>query len=445
MERDIAKDLLSWKLRQTRLPLLVRGARQVGKSYIIENFARTHFEQVLTINFELQPELIVCFDSLEPREILNNLSLLTRQKIEPGKSLLFLDEIQDCPNAIRAMRYFKEKLPQLHVIGAGSLLEFTLNNKDFRMPVGRVESLYLKPLSFAEYLTATGYQDLREYLAKITLNSTIPDPLHQQLLKLTREYMILGGMPAVLQTWLTSRDIHQCQIMQTSLLNTYRQDFGKYATLNEHKYLQRLFEKIPGLIAEHFKYTKVDPDMRSREIKTALSMLRDAGVISPVYATTASGIPLISLINEKKFKLLFLDIGLIMRATKLDAELLSETETLLINRGKIAEQFVGQELLAYADRHDTADLYFWSREQRSSMAEVDFITAFNAHIIPIEVKAGTTGQLKSLKIFMHEKNINIGVRISQLPLSLDGNILSLPIYMISQLARLVKKGAGLEI
>jgi hypothetical protein len=180
MRRALEKDLLEWKSRSTRLPLLLRGARQVGKTYLVEQFAREHFPQAVTINFELQPELASCFDSLEPAEILNSLTLLHRQKITPGDTLLFLDEIQECPNAIRALRYFKEKLPELHVIAAGSLLEFTLNDPGFRMPVGRVESLYLYPLSFKEFLLAMGYQDLHDYLEQVAFSevhvshSTVP-------------------------------------------------------------------------------------------------------------------------------------------------------------------------------------------------------------------------------------------------------------------------------
>jgi hypothetical protein len=437
MRRALEKDLLEWKSRSTRLPLLLRGARQVGKTYLVEQFAREHFPQAVTINFELQPELASCFDSLEPAEILNSLTLLHRQKITPGDTLLFLDEIQECPNAIRALRYFKEKLPELHVIAAGSLLEFTLNDPGFRMPVGRVESLYLYPLSFKEFLLAMGYQDLHDYLEQVAFKTIIPDAVHQHLLKLVREYMVLGGMPAVLQAYLTSQNMHDCQLLQAALLNTYRNDFGKYAGRTNHKYLQRLFEKAPGLVAEHFKYAKVDPDMRSRDIKTAFEALRYAGLIYPVYATTAAGLPLISLVNEKKFKLLFLDIGLLNKTRGAAAELLLDKENILMHQGALAEQFVGQELIAYASAYEEANLYFWHREKRSSQAEVDYITTYGASIVPIEVKAGTTGRLKSLNLFMQERNIVRGVRISQSPLQLEKNILSLPLYMMGELKRLV--------
>ncbi|OGO91356.1 MAG: hypothetical protein A3F41_00540 [Coxiella sp. RIFCSPHIGHO2_12_FULL_44_14] len=438
MQRDIEQDLLRWKQQAHRLPLLLRGARQVGKSYVVEKFGQQHFSNVVTVNFELQPELIPCFDDLNPQHILSQLKLLLREKIDTDNTLLFLDEIQECPNAIRALRYFKEKLPALPVIGAGSLLEFTVNDANFRMPVGRVQSLYLKPLSFKEYLSALGYHELRQFLETVTITAMIANPIHQQLIRLLHEYTILGGMPAVLDNYLKSRDLSLCQDIQTTLLNTYRNDFGKYAKTTDHKYLQRLFEKAPGLVAEHFKYVKVDPDMRARDIKSALEMLQNAGLTYSVYSTAASGIPLISVINEKKFKLLFLDIGLVTRASKLATALLFKEDILLLNRGMLAEQFVGQELLAYSTRFEEAKLYFWCREKHSSMAEVDYVTNIDSDIIPLEVKAGTVTRLKSLKIFMEEKNSRLGVRISQLPLNLEDNILSLPLYMIGELERLVR-------
>lgn len=438
MNRDLEQALQQWKTKKHPMPLLLRGARQVGKTYLVEKFGQAHFDQVLTINFELQPEMIRCFESLEPQDILNTLFLLTKKKVEPQKTLLFLDEIQDCPNAIRALRYFKEKLPEQHVIGAGSLLEFTLNNADFRMPVGRVESLYLKPLSFKEYLSGSGRQELRHWIEHVDIHTTVTPVIHDKLLKLVKEYMILGGMPSVVKMYIDTQDLNECQLIQTGLLSNYRQDFGKYAKKSDHRYLQRLFEKIPGLIGENFKYTKVDPDMKSRDIKEALYLLQNAGLIYPVYSTSGSGIPLASVINEKKFKVLFLDIGLVTRASQLGIEILFNQDILFVNRGMLAEQWVGQEILAYAVPYEESSLYFWSREKRSSMAEVDFIITVDANIIPIEVKAGATGRLKSLKLFMEEKNSILGVRVSQQSLSYTDKILSVPFYMVGEIPRLVK-------
>jgi predicted AAA+ superfamily ATPase len=232
-------------------------------------------------------------------------------------------------------------------------------------------------------------------------------------------------------------DINLCRLQQATLLSNYRQDFGKYAKHTLLPHLQRVFEKAPGLIGSHFKYAKVDQETRSTLIKSALLLLQKAGLIYPIYSTTASGLPLITLSNEKKFKILFLDVGLMSYASQVQAMWLLDN-MILANRGATAEQFVGQELLTCAPSYEEAQLYFWCREQKSSMAEVDFITTVDAHIIPIEVKAGSTGQLKSLHLLMKEKKINLGVRISQKPLTMDHHVLSVPFYMVSEIPRLVK-------
>ena len=448
MDRDIEHDLLHWKTKKNRMPLLLRGARQVGKSYVVEKFGRAHFDQVIMVNFEQDPLLGRCFDTLHPHEIVMALSLLLHKKIEPGNTLLFLDEIQDCPNAIRALRYFKEQYPALHVIGAGSLLEFTLNQEDFRMPVGRVQSLYLQPLSFKEFLTAMGHADFRSFLEHADLNTSMPEPVHQALLKQVRLYMVLGGMPAVLQAYLSSAvitpavnqpvyDLQESQLQQKILLSTYRQDFSKYTKHALIQYVQRVFEKAPGLVGRHVKYANVDPGARSQQIKSALELLQQAGLIYPIYSTSATGLPLISLINEKKFKILFIDVGLMASASRMASDLLLEDNILLVNRGAMAEQFVGQELLAYESAIEVPRLYFWCREKKSSMAEVDFVTLVGSNVIPIEVKAGSTGHLKSLQLMMQEKSLPLGVRISQQPLAFDGSILTIPFYMVGELARLV--------
>lgn len=448
MKRNIEKDLHNWMLQSNHMPILLRGARQVGKSYVVEKFGREHFDNVLIVNFELQPELGQCFNSLNPTDILQKLSIITHHPIEPGKTLLFLDEIQDCPNAIRALRYFKEQRPELHVIGAGSLLEFTLNEADFRMPVGRVQSLYLKPLSFKEYLTAVCDYALLELIEQTDLKHPIEDVYHHMLIKHVRAYLGLGGMPGVLSAYLDSEvitpgvisrtyDLERCRMQQAMLLSNYRQDFGKYARHTQIKHVQRVFEKAPGMVGDHFKYAKVDQDVRSQHIKSALELLQCAGLLYPIYSTAASGIPLITLRNERKFKILFLDVGLMIYASHVPAEWLFD-DIILLNRGAIAEQFVGQELLAYAPVYEESSLYFWCREQKSSMAEVDFITTVDAQIIPIEVKAGSTGQLKSLHLFLKEKEMPFGIRVSQQPLNFNGQILSVPFYMVSEIPRLVR-------
>ncbi len=438
MKRDIETDLLRWKEQKGHMPLLVRGARQVGKSYIIEKFGKENFENCVVINFEQYPEYAHCFDTLDPTKIVNSLELLSGLTIQPEKTLLFLDEIQECPRAILALRYFKEQMPKLHVIGAGSLLEFALNDAEFQMPVGRIHFLHMRPISFAEYLDASGNGSLRIYLAKVQLQEGIERVVHHKLLTLVREYIALGGMPAVIVEYLETKSLLRCQEIQTAILSTFRNDFGKYASRIQRCHLQTIFTKAPGLIAQWFKYTKVDPDVSSRVLKEALIKLSHAGLIILVYASSASGLPFITHMNEKKFKLLFLDIGLVKRACNLDLELLFKEDLLLINEGALAEQFVGQELLAYTGKEEMNNLFFWIREQKNSSAEVDYLLAVDSHIVPIEVKAGAIGTLRSLRLFLEEKKIPFGVRISELPLSYTNQVLSIPLYLIEQLPRLSK-------
>lgn len=438
MKRNIEADLLHWKEKKNRLPLLLRGARQVGKSYIVEKFGKEHFPHMVLLNFEQNPEYKACFNTLIPREIVSAISLIQKTPIEAGKALLFLDEIQECPQAILALRYFKEQMPELHIIGAGSLLEFVLNDPKFRMPVGRVQFMYLRPLSFGEYLMATQNERLRDFLHTVKINEPINEAVHLQLLKLVREYFALGGMPAIISEYLESKSLFEAQNLQTSILATYRRDFGKYAKRTPHELLETIFTKIPGLVGKWLKYSTIDPDLRSEVIKTALHKLSDAGIILPVYATSGAGLPFISHANEKKCKFLFLDVGLVKRACNLELELLFKEDLLLINDGIMAEQFVGQELLASTGTDEINGLFSWVREQHSSSAEIDFLIAVGAQIIPIEVKAGAVGTLRSLKIFLAEKKLPLGVRVSEAPLSLRENILSIPFYLIEELPRLVR-------
>lgn len=437
MKRDIEKELLIWKKKELHMPLLIRGARQVGKSYIVEKFGREQFKNCVTVNFEQRPEFKNCFTTLEPLKIINSIELITGIAIEPGNTLLFLDEIQECPRAIMALRYFKEQMQDLHVIGAGSLLEFALNDQEFRMPVGRVQSIYLRPLSFGEFLDATGNQKLREFLRNFTFNDQIEEVIHKHLLSLVRQYYALGGMPAVISEYLQSKKLLLCQDIQSDILSTFRNDFGKYAGRTPHTHLQNIFSKTPGLIGKWLKYSTLDPNVVAATLKNALQKLTNAGLIIPIYATSAAGLPFITHRNEKKCKLLFLDIGLVERACGLEIETLFNTDLLLLNDGALAEQFVGQELLAYNGKDDPNTLYAWVREEKSSTAEVDFLIAVNGRIIPIEVKSGAIGSLRSLKIFMSERNTPLGVRISEAPFSKKEAVLSIPFYLIEQMNRLI--------
>ena len=442
MRRAVENELIEWKDKEDRTPLIIRGARQVGKSYTVEAFGRAHFEQLLTVNFEEIPKALACFESLEVEVILKQLGYLYGVVITPGTTLLFLDEIQLCPQAIRALRYFKEKLPALHVIAAGSLLEFVLENEKtpLSFPVGRVRFLNMKPLNFREFLHAIGQGQWEELLQQTHLNKPISQEFHTHLLQFVRDYFLVGGMPAAIQSYLHTRSYVEVQRVHRALLDVYRLDLAKYGQKNEFAYLQQLFEKAPFLVAKHFRYSKIDPESTNpaRQYKNALRKLHQAGLILPVYATSANGLPLKAEVNEKKFKLLFLDIGLLQTALEIDPALFGATSFAQVNAGELAEQFVGQEWLAYGDCYAESSLFFWETEKKGNAAEVDFITDLYGKIVPIEVKANQKGHLRSLAQFFEIKKVPFGINISLAPLVLRGNVLSVPFYLIQEIPRLFK-------
>lgn len=440
MQRDLEIELIRWKNADEHLPLLLRGARQVGKSYLATSFGKTHFDNVLVINFEKEEKYKLAFETLHPEDILNQLYLQSGHRVTAGKSLLFLDEIQECTQALKALRYFKEDMPELHVIAAGSLLEFVLNNENMRMPVGRVESLFLKPLSFYEYLTAAGLQHLRDYLNKATLTSGVSTIVHQELCDHLRDYFLIGGLPSVVNEYLITKNLERVQAKQLGLMQSYRDDFGKYANKTKHRYMQKILKEAPGLIGKKFIYSRIDPEIGSREIKEALSYLIEAGLLYKVNHTNASGLPLNALINDKYFKIIFLDVGLANSASQISPELFLQKDLMLLNRGIQAEQFAGQELLAYSKPWMQSELYYWDRQKPNSSAEVDYVINVNDRIVPIEIKSGKTGSLRSLQLFLNEKNYDMGIRLSLKPFEMNDRVLSVPLYMIAEIPRLVGLG-----
>lgn len=438
MYRELEKELILWKAQPDRYPLILRGARQVGKSYLVETFGKNNFQNCVVVNFEFQPQLKDCFQTLDPSEIINKLQLLLGVQIQDDKTLLFLDEIQECPRAISALRYFKEKRPRLPVISAGSLLEFALKSPDFRMPVGRVRFLYLEPMSFSEYLVAAGQQQLRQFLSEVKLTDSIAEAIHEKLMELLRGYFIVGGMPAVLKEYLSGNDLLGCQKIQAAILQTYRSDFGKYSGISQQQYLQKVFDMTPRLVGQRIKYSTLDPEYRSRDLKNAVKLLTLSGLVKPIYLTRASGLPLGAQINEMKFKLNFLDIGLVQNSCGLQGRLSVEKDIMQINAGQLAEQFIGQELIAYSDKYRPGQLYFWMREEKNSMAEVDYVINIGSEIFPVEVKSGKEGKLKSLRMFIENKKSKFGIRFSQDKLSYFDKILTVPLYLAEQLPRLAE-------
>ena len=442
--------LKKWKDRATRKPLVIRGARQVGKSFLVRLMASEAFANLVEINFERMPDAASLFISKTPRTILPLLEARFNVPIEPGKTLLFLDEIQAAPEVFAALRYFHEEMPELHVIAAGSLLEFVLLEHSFSMPVGRIEYLHLGPMSFEEFLLALGREKLRQWLMRFTLAEVIPDGLHRELLDLVRQYCVVGGMPEAVAAFARNGSYQECEQVQQSILSTYRDDFSKYASKVRHQRVEKVFTKIPRLVGRKFMFSHVDPEERARELGAALQLLCLALVAYQVKHSHANGVPLGAEADDRTFKVLFLDVGLLCRSCGLNVLDIGKTPDLtLSNAGAVSEQLVGQHLLMSGSSYEEPKLYCWMRDKLNSSAEVDYLTAIGSNVIPVEVKAGTTGRLKSLHLFLSEKKREFGLRFnSDVPSLLEAHaslpggkakpfqLLSLPFYMLGQFRRL---------
>jgi len=440
IQRDIDLLMLDWKQSRFRKPLLIRGARQVGKTSSIRRFGEQEYRNCVILNFEEQAEFIHCFDSLNVTEILEKITILSGSEIHSEKTLLFLDEIQECPRAITALRYFYEKRPDLHVIGAGSLLEFTLNSHDFKMPVGRIMSLNMEPLSFFEFLNNKTWTGLRHYLSNLDIQSGIDPVISKKIDTIWRKYLVTGGMPEVVSACFASASPGELKVIQTGILQTFRTDFAKYAATSQHKYLRDVFTSAPRMIGRQCKYSHINPHVQSRDLRHAIDLLSQAKCIHKLTHSSGNGVPLEAQINPKKFKLFFLDVGLAQRALGLETQLMFEDEILTVNSGSIAEQYVGQQLLSAMDAYDDKRLHYWARESRSSQAEIDFLATIDDKVIPVEVKSGKTGTLKSMHIFLDEHPASpFGIRFSQHELSWHDRILSIPLYLARDWKRLAQQ------
>ena len=430
MKRLIDRLLIEWKDSKYRKSLLLRGARQVGKTYAVRQLAK-EFDHFVEINFEIDDELRTLFDrGLDPIKIIDNIYNNTGKKIIPGKTLLFLDEIQSVPRAVIALRYFYERLPELHVIAAGSLIDFAINAVG--IPVGRVTSLYMYPMSFLEFLRATDNTMLvREILGTSFLRPS-SQIAHDKLLSLLGEYLAIGGMPEVVNKWVQEKDPYVCAEELSTLLTAYRHDFGKYAKELQFKYLKALFNAAPALSGKKFKYSDVEGDFRKRELAPCLDLLFTAGVVHSVQRSAGNGIPPGAEADPDDFKVLFLDIALAQAALGLDLKSwLLDPEQEFINKGALLEAFVGQEMLAYSEPICECNLFYWRRNVRGSEAEVDYITQFGESIVPIEVKSGKGSTLKSMHQFLNSRPQSpFGIRFSIHNYSMHEKIHSIPLYAV---------------
>ncbi|MCD4772890.1 MAG: AAA family ATPase, partial [Bacteroidales bacterium] len=363
--------LIDWKNRTQRKPLIVRGARQVGKTYTIEEFGNEYFDEVIIVNFEETPEVKQFFQTNDVEQIVRNLEIYFGKKIQLSKTLLFLDEIQICPEAIITLRYFYEKIPSLHVIAAGSLLDHALNNLQYSMPVGRVEFAYMYPLCFYEFLDAINEKLLIDFLKNYNVQQIIPQPIHNKLIKLVRLYFFIGGMPEAVKVYAETKSLINTERTHESIIKSLEFDFAKYGTRSQQIIMTKLLKYIPKTAGQKFKYVNFDNSIRSEAIRKSLDLLNMSRIIHIIHSTKTKEIPLEYGVVEKVFKTLFLDVGLSNHILKLR---LTDLENIsLSNEGSLAEQFIGQELLCLPPYFTENNIYYWMREKRNSAAEIDYV------------------------------------------------------------------------
>ena len=395
MKRLAEKQILEWKNSPRRKPLIIRGARQVGKTWLVDNFLAGQFDNFVKIDLEKRRDLHSYFDgNLDPKTILTYLEL-DAGRIIPGKTLLFFDEIQACPRAIMALRYFYEQMPELHLVAAGSLLEFAFG--EISIPVGRVQYLYMHPMTFYEYLLAIGKDQLAEFAIKFPVE--VDEKIQRIILNELRNYFFIGGMPECVKTYRDYGSMVETFNVQSEILSSYIDDFSKYLPRIDTTCLNAVFLNVAKNVGAQLKYTHLNDAHSSQMNHRAFDLLVKAKVIHKIPACDPSGLPLGATANLKKFKAAMLDIGLLQRLCQIPVELeLKEENLLAMYRGKLAEQFVAQEMLAKT----SSDLFYWARDARGSSAEIDYLAVHQGNIYPVEVKSGTGGSLRSLHMMLEK-------------------------------------------
>ncbi len=450
MDRKQLEYLQYWFGKTNRKPLVIRGARQVGKSTLVRLFAEQRNLPLAEVNLERYPELDAVFEQKHPASLIDVLEALPGMTTISAESLLFLDEIQAIPEAIPALRYLYEDMGELPVVAAGSLLEFALTRHQFSMPVGRVEYLHMGPMTFTEFLLALGESKLASIIQDFVVGDKIEALVHRRLLDLLRTYFFVGGMPEAVKVYAHARRFKPVSEVHNSIIDTYREDFPKYIGSRNMSRIQSVFNFAARNVGAKVKYSQFSNQDKAATIKADIELLCMAKVLSKVVHSHANGLPLQADMEEKIYKLIFLDVGLMNAICGLDWNTISRMEeTHLVNEGVIAEQFIGQHLLEMLSGSPNRQLNYWLREGRSSNAEVDYVVAIRGEIVPVEVKAGATGSLKSLHQFVGEKGGSLAIRFDTgLPTSqtittkirsgeksvnVSYQLISLPLYLVERL------------
>lgn len=410
--RHIDEHLREWKDAPRRKPLLIRGARQVGKSTAVRELGKS-FKYFIEINLEKQPSIREMFpEDIDVKKTCEKLSGTLATPIIPGETLLFIDEIQTSKEAIMALRYFKEDYPELHVIAAGSLLEFTLEELP-SFAVGRIRSLYMYPFSFDEFLMAQGLDLTIDFKKKANRDEPLPQKAHTDLVEQLRSFYLVGGMPAAVTEWIETRSYLEVAHVHHDIIDTYQDDFSKYKKRVSPVVLRQVLRSVALQVGNKFVCAQAIPDTKSTVIKDALHLLSLAGLVHPVVHTAANGLPLGAEENDSYTKYLFFDLGVMQTMLNIPAaDILTAGEVDFVNKGGASEMFAGLELIKYSDSFTKAESHYWQRPEKKSQAEIDYVCAHSGKVLPIEVKASTQGGMQSLWIFLREHKLYNAVRTS---------------------------------
>ncbi len=432
MERKIMKKLLEWKKSKDRKPLILRGARQVGKTYIIKQFGKENYEGIAYFNFDHDTELYNLFENTkDPYRILEQLAFIYGKAIKPEKTLIVFDEIQECPNALNSLKYFEEEAKEYHIISAGSLLGIRLSHTSF--PVGKVEFLDMYPMTFTEFLEADNCKNLVDYMDSIKNIKEIPNIFFDRLTEKLKAYFIIGGMPEVVKSWTEEKNMERVNKIQNNIIKSYESDFAKHTSNIEANRISIIWNSVPSQISKEnkkFLYQVAKEGARAREYEGAVNWLKDANVVNKIYNVTVPKMPLISYNDLSSFKIYLNDVGLLRRMTDLDSKVVVEGNKLFQEfKGALTENYILQTLVASEMKP-----YYFTFDNRY---EIDFIIQYKNEIIPIEVKAGENINSTSMKIYNQKFNPKTRIRISMKNLSKDDNLINMPLFMAEYITKYI--------
>ena len=434
MKRMLYEKLLKWKNSSTRKPLLLQGARQVGKTYLVNEFGQNEYSDLIYLNFEQDPDIKELFaGSLKADILIENISLYIGRKIAPQNSLIFFDEIQVSEEAISSLKYFYEQRPEYHIIAAGSLLGVSVG-KERSFPVGKVNFMNMFPMNFNEYLMALGEELLLEKLMNPKSIDPLPEPIHNKLLSHFKMYLFLGGMPEVLQSYLINKDITEVRTIQEEILESYSRDFSKYTVKSQVVKTSEVWNSIPFQLAKEnkkFKYSNVRKGARASTYEQTIEWLRKAGLVYIANNITSPKLPLSGYANPAKFKVYLLDTGILGAMLNLSSDLILKDSKLFSEyNGAFIENYVADELIISGSKN----LFYWTSK---SDAEVDFIITYKDKIYPVEVKSGTSRNIKSLRIYADKYKPEFIFRISPRNFIKDKDFINIPLYAVFSLYNII--------